>query len=108
VRIPLGIEGLIHNSELHPDQGGDAESNAFRVLAPGDHVVARIISIDGNRERLGLSLRQVSASEEAEWISTHRAAQATAGESPGENNPDGNDLGEYNPDESDPDTTTMA
>ncbi len=76
VRIPLGIEGLIHNSELHPDQGGDTESNAFRVLAPGDHVLARIISIDGNRERLGLSLRQVSAGEEAEWLSAHRAEQA--------------------------------
>ncbi len=80
VRIPLGIEGLIHNSELHPDQSGDGENNAFRVLAPGDHVVARIISIDGNRERLGLSLRQVAATEEAEWLSVHRAEQATDGE----------------------------
>lgn len=76
VRIPLGIEGLIHNSELHPDQGGDTESNAFRVLAPGDTVVARIISIDSDRERLGLSLRQVAASEEAEWLSAHRVDSA--------------------------------
>jgi small subunit ribosomal protein S1 len=78
VRIPLGIEGLIHNSELHPDQSGDNESNAFRILSPGDLVVARIISIDADRERLGLSLRQVSASEEAEWIATHRGEPTEA------------------------------
>jgi len=87
VRIPLGIEGLIHNSELHPDQVGDGESNAFRVLAPGDQVVARIISIDSNRERLGLSLRQVAASEEAEWISAHRAQQAAEEELPADSEP---------------------
>lgn len=79
VRIPLGIEGLVHNSELHPAQQteqttDDSESAAFRVIQSGDYVVARIISIDAARKRLGLSLSQVSATEEAAWMAERRQA----------------------------------
>ncbi|MEZ4736731.1 MAG: S1 RNA-binding domain-containing protein [Caldilineaceae bacterium] len=61
VHLPLGIEGLVHSSELHPAEGG------FRVIEVGDTVVARIIHMAPDQKRLGLSLRQVSAEEEAEW-----------------------------------------
>lgn len=65
VHLPLGIEGLVHSSELHPSEGG------FRIIEVGDKVVARIINMAPDQKRLGLSLRQVSAEEEAEWRAKH-------------------------------------
>jgi small subunit ribosomal protein S1 len=52
-RIEEGLEGLIHVSEL-------AEGHFLHprnVVAEGQHVTARILSIDGHARRLGLSLR---------------------------------------------------
>ncbi|MEP7290315.1 MAG: S1 RNA-binding domain-containing protein [Chloroflexota bacterium] len=52
-RIEEGLEGLIHVSEL-------AEGHFLHprnVVAEGQHVSARILSIDGHARRLGLSLR---------------------------------------------------
>lgn len=67
VHLPIGIEGLVHSSELHPAEGG------FRVVEVGDKVVARIINMAPEQKRLGLSLRQVSAAEEAEWRAKQEA-----------------------------------
>jgi len=53
--IEEGLEGLIHFSEL-------AEGHFLHprnVVSEGDIVKARILSIDGNARRLGLSLRVV-------------------------------------------------
>ena len=53
-RIEDGLEGLIHVSEL-------AEGHFLHprnVVSEGQHVSARILSIDGQARRLGLSLRQ--------------------------------------------------
>lgn len=61
VHLPIGIEGLVHSSELHPAEGG------FRVLEVGNKVVVRIINMSPEHKRLGLSLRQVSEADEAEW-----------------------------------------
>ncbi len=52
-RVEEGLEGLIHVSEL-------AEGNFFHprnVVQEGDVVNARILSIDSERRRMGLSLR---------------------------------------------------
>lgn len=52
-RIEEGLEGLIHVSEL-------AEGHFLHprnVVSEGQHVRARILSIDGHARRLGLSLR---------------------------------------------------
>ncbi|MBV9713727.1 MAG: S1 RNA-binding domain-containing protein, partial [Ktedonobacteraceae bacterium] len=51
-RIEDGIEGLIHQSELTP--GTDPKS----VLHEGAQLQLRILRIDAERRRLGLSLRQ--------------------------------------------------
>lgn len=61
VHLPIGIEGLVHSSELHPAEGG------FRVVEVGEKVIARIINMAPEQKRLGLSLRQVSAADETEW-----------------------------------------
>ena len=54
VRIDEGLEGLIHISEL-------AEGNFLHprnVVKEGDRITARILNIDSDNHRLGLSLRQ--------------------------------------------------
>jgi len=56
-RVEDGLEGLIHVSEL-------AEGSFLHprnVVQEGDVVTVRILSIDGERRRMGLSLRQVKA-----------------------------------------------
>jgi small subunit ribosomal protein S1 len=55
-RIEDGLEGLIHVSEL-------AEGNFIHprnVVQEGETVTTRILNIDGERRRIGLSLRQVT------------------------------------------------
>jgi len=64
-RIEDGIEGLIHHSELFP--GTDAKT----ILHEGAQLQLRILRIDAERRRLGLSLRQTDEEEAA-------AASATA------------------------------
>jgi small subunit ribosomal protein S1 len=56
-RVEEGLEGLIHVSEL-------AEGNFFHprnVVREGDVVHVRILNIDSERRRMGLSLRQALA-----------------------------------------------
>jgi small subunit ribosomal protein S1 len=58
-RLEEGLEGLIHVSEL-------AEGNFLHprnVVQEGDEVVARVLSVDGQRRRIALSLRQVNQGE---------------------------------------------
>lgn len=53
-RLPEGIEGLIHTSEL-------AEGNFLHpnnVVREGDTVCVRVMNIDPARQRIGLTLRQ--------------------------------------------------
>jgi len=57
-RIEDGIEGLIHHSELSP--GTDPKS----ILHEGAQLQLRILRIDAERRRLGLSLRQTDDVEE--------------------------------------------
>lgn len=55
-RVEEGLEGLIHVSEL-------AEGNFLHprnVVREGERVRARVLNIDGNSRRLGLSLRRLN------------------------------------------------
>ncbi len=68
------MEGLIHVSEL-----GDGNLlHPRNILSEGEKVRVRIIHIDAEERRLGLSLRHVSQSEEegteAEAASEHPEA----------------------------------
>lgn len=53
-RVPEGVEGLIHISELAEGQF----LHARNVVQEGDRVSARVLNIDPASHRLGLSLRQ--------------------------------------------------
>jgi small subunit ribosomal protein S1 len=54
-RVEEGLEGLIHVSELA--DGG--VSHPRDVISEGDTVRALVINVDGERRRMGLSLRQL-------------------------------------------------
>src|SRR5690348_7578649 len=68
-RIEDGVEGLIHLSELMP--GMDPKSS----LHEGQQLQLRILRIDADRRRLGLSLRQA---EEMDKVPAETAAESGA------------------------------
>ncbi|MCS6883018.1 MAG: S1 RNA-binding domain-containing protein [Oscillochloridaceae bacterium] len=59
VQVEEAVEGLIHASELD----ADPQVQPRDVLQPGQIVTAKVISLDRQRQRMGLSLRRVSESE---------------------------------------------
>jgi small subunit ribosomal protein S1 len=63
VMLPDGIEGLIHKSEIGIVGQGQSED----VVESGEHVITRVIHIEPQRERMSLSLRQVTYNEEVAW-----------------------------------------
>jgi len=71
-RIEDGIEGLIHLSELTP--GVDPKT----VLHEGAQLQLRILRIDAERRRLGLSLRQVEEPEQPPAPSAEATPEANA------------------------------
>jgi small subunit ribosomal protein S1 len=61
-RIEDGIEGLIHVSELVDDR----VSHPKQVVSEGDDLLLRIIRIDPQRRRMGLSLRRALDTPDAD------------------------------------------
>jgi small subunit ribosomal protein S1 len=68
-RLDGDIEGLIHVSEL--TDNGQAPAD---VVAPGDELALRVIRIDPQRKRIGLSLKR--AGEEFDALTTPEALAA--------------------------------
>ncbi|MCP4360777.1 MAG: S1 RNA-binding domain-containing protein [Chloroflexi bacterium] len=66
-----GIEGLLHVSQL---SRGQVEKTSD-VVNEGETHLLRIVSIEPDRQRIGLSLRAVSASEQIEWMSQKQAEE---------------------------------
>jgi small subunit ribosomal protein S1 len=85
VQVEEAVEGLIHASELDVDP----QTQPRDVLQPGQVVTAKVISLDRQRQRMGLSLRRVTeeqregegtTADEAEETATETAATATSAE----------------------------
>lgn len=72
VRLRSGVVGLAHISELDLP-AGIQPTDRFQT---GDVVLARIISIEPERQRLSLSLRRVSMREEVNWMSERSREEA--------------------------------
>lgn len=70
-KLDNGVEGLIHVSELSSDRVQKPEE----VLSVGDKVRAKVISIDPNERKIGLSIRE--AQRDADQHST--AAYSSSG-----------------------------
>ena len=72
--IEPGVEGLLHLSQLSRSQ----VDNAREVVSEGETHLLRIVSIDSDRQRIGLSLRAVNAQEQIEWMALKEAEAAAA------------------------------
>lgn len=64
VALDLGVEGLVHADDL----ADPPPSHSREIVQRGDELVLRILRIDSFRERIGLSLKQVSEQERKEWL----------------------------------------
>ncbi len=62
VQVEEAVEGLIHASELDTDP----QTQPRDLLQPGQTVTAKIISLDKQRQRMGLSLKRVNDEDTAE------------------------------------------
>lgn len=63
VSLKPGIEALLHTSQMAEPPPEDPTE----VLREGQHLLMRIITIESHRQRLGLSLKDVSDEERADW-----------------------------------------
>lgn len=64
VELEPGVEGLLHNSQLSRNM----ISNPNEVVNEGERHLLRVISVDSGRQRIGLSLKAVTAKEQIEWM----------------------------------------
>lgn len=76
VSLDPGIEALLHVSQI----SAITEENPLRHLYEGQKLLMRIISIESDRQRLGLSLTEVTAAEKANWEERQLELVAAAAE----------------------------
>ncbi len=77
VRLEDGIEGLVHVSEL----SDEPVNNPGEVVKDGDVLRLKVIRIDTQRKRIGLSLRQAQADLDEENGGTLDASDGSADQS---------------------------
>lgn len=73
-QIEPGVEGLLHVSQL-------ARTNVEKVsdvVKEGETHLLRVVSLDTRRQRIGLSLKAVTTSEQIEWMAQKEMEKAEA------------------------------
>lgn len=70
--IEPGVEGLLHVSQL----SRNPVENPHDVVHEGETHLLRIVSIDQKRQRIGLSLKAVTPTEQIEWMAQRELAEA--------------------------------
>jgi small subunit ribosomal protein S1 len=63
-KLPEGVQGLIHKSEL----GYSAPQDIDKDLDPGTKVLVKVLRINVERERIALSMRKVPMEEQIDWM----------------------------------------
>ncbi len=71
IELEPGVEGLLHNSELR-------DIAQREELSTGDSILVKIIRVEPDRRRIGLSVRQVRPDEWEEWALTQIQEEAEA------------------------------
>jgi small subunit ribosomal protein S1 len=70
--VEPGVEGLLHLSQL---SRGNVE-RADEVVKEGETHLLRVVSIDRRRQRMGLSLKAVTTTEQIEWMAQRELEKA--------------------------------
>jgi len=86
VRLSSGIEGLIHNSTLQEDQGKRAED----LLKVGQKEQFRVINVNKEEHKLGLSMRLEGRKEESSRPAPERKRQERSSNNQHRTNNSGN------------------
>jgi small subunit ribosomal protein S1 len=73
-RLRTGVEGLLHVTEMADIRPDHPQS----LVSPGDLLLLRVLRVEPERRRIGLSLRHVSETEWAEWAASYREKHAAA------------------------------
>ena len=68
IGLPGGIDGLVHLSDLSWDVPGE---EAVRNYQKGQQVEAMVLSIDPERERISLGIKQLAKDPFSAWIAEH-------------------------------------
>lgn len=76
ISLEPGIEALLHVSQM----SANPQENPLRHLYEGQKLLMRIISIESDRQRLGLSLTEVTAAEKSQWEERQHELVAAAAE----------------------------
>jgi small subunit ribosomal protein S1 len=76
VKLEEGLEGLLHISELTDDRGAKAED----LLFPGQKVEVRVIRVDVEDRKIGLSFVHADFGENDVIVAAAKAAQAAEAE----------------------------
>jgi len=69
VSLDPGIEALLHVSQMADPQPIDPTL----VVHEGQRLLMRVISIEADRQRLGLSLKEVGDDEKTRWLERRRS-----------------------------------
>ncbi len=88
VSLDPGIEALLHISQM----GEPQPEHPSLVVHEGQNLLMRVISIEPDKQRLGLSLKEVSEEEFTRWDEKRRAERALADEAGEEADSNGSDL----------------
>jgi len=80
VRVPGGIEGLIHKSNLveGKDENPDEALKKYKV---GDKIKAVIIDIQGDRQKLAFSIRDYNRRMQRDELSRYMVGKESSGSS---------------------------
>lgn len=74
VSLDPGIEALLHTSQISDPPPEDPTL----VVREGEKLLMRVISIEADKQRLGLSLKEVTAEEKARWSGAEIPAEPAA------------------------------
>jgi small subunit ribosomal protein S1 len=72
--VEPGIEGLLHLSQISRSM----VDSAAEVVSERETHLLRIVSIDSDRQRIGLSLKAVTANEQIEWMAQREVESQNA------------------------------
>ena len=73
VRVPGGIEGLIHKSNL-PENPDDSPDDALKKYHEGDKIKAVVLEIQADKQKVAFSIRDYQKKAQQEELSRYMAA----------------------------------
>ncbi|MDR2184265.1 MAG: 30S ribosomal protein S1 [Treponema sp.] len=78
VKVPGGIEGLIHKSNL-PENREESPEDALKKYKPGDKIKAAVLEIQPDKQKVAFSIRDYKKKVQQDEISRYMAEEESDG-----------------------------